>query len=143
FSTGGFELSQFDSQLASLGWDLSFDDQFREHAAPGEVPARVLADFAAEYLVHDGMAPRRVRARQVDPAVGDWVGVEGDAIKSIVPRRTSSPGGVPGPRRNARCSRPTWTLLSSSSPPPTSTSAARSGISRSRGRAARCPSWCS
>ncbi len=89
-------MSQFDSQLASLGWDLRFGDQFREHAAPGEVPARVLADFSADYLVHDGMAPRRLRARKVDPAVGDWVGVEGDAIKLIVPRRTVFSRRSPG-----------------------------------------------
>jgi ribosome biogenesis GTPase len=39
----------------------------------------------------------RATARHVDPAVGDWVAVEGDAIKGVVERRTvfarQSPGG--------------------------------------------------
>ena len=74
--------------LSSLGWDALFEEKFQQVAGPREAPARVLADFAAEYLVHDGVEPRRAVARHVDPAVGDWVGVEGDAIKTIVERRT-------------------------------------------------------
>ena len=91
-------MSQFTSQLTSLGWDLSLEEKFQQHAGPREVPARVLADFAADYVIHDGVVARRARARDVDPAVGDWVGVDGAAIKTIVPRRTEfsrrSPGSI-------------------------------------------------
>ena len=81
-------MSQFDSRLTSLGWDHNFEEKFKQVAGPREVPARVLADFAAEYLLHDGQRTRRATARHVDPAVGDWVSVEGDTIQSIVERRT-------------------------------------------------------
>ena len=74
--------------LTVLGWDALFEAKFKQVAGPGEVPARVLADFGAEYLVHDGSHSRRATARHVDPAVGDWVGVDGESIKSIVERRT-------------------------------------------------------
>jgi ribosome biogenesis GTPase len=74
--------------LASLGWDARFEEDFKRAARPGEEPARVLADFAAEYLIHDGVSAKRATARHVDPAVGDWVGVDRGAIKSIVERRT-------------------------------------------------------
>ena len=74
--------------LASLGWDALFEEKFKQTARPGEVPARVLADFGADYLVHDGVEARRAAARHVDPAVGDWVGIDRDLIGSIVERRT-------------------------------------------------------
>jgi ribosome biogenesis GTPase len=86
--TGGFELSQFASQLASLGWDSYFEEEFKRVAGTTALPARVAADFGADYLLHDGRATRRVAARRVDPAVGDWVAVESDAIKAILGRRT-------------------------------------------------------
>jgi ribosome biogenesis GTPase len=89
-------LSQFDSQLTSLGWDHSFAEKFKQIAGPREVPARVLADYAAEYLVHDGRLTRRAIARRVDPAVGDWVSLEGDAIQGIVDRRTVFARQSPG-----------------------------------------------
>jgi ribosome biogenesis GTPase / thiamine phosphate phosphatase len=89
-------LSQSDSQLTSLGWDPNFEEKFKQIAGPREVPARVLADFAAEYLLHDGMQTLRATARHVDPAVGDWVSVEGDAIKGIVERRTLFARQSPG-----------------------------------------------
>lgn len=50
--------------------------------------ARVVADYGAEYLVDDGASVRRARARQCDPAVGDWVVVEDPYITEILPRRT-------------------------------------------------------
>ena len=81
-------MSQFASQLAALGWDPYFEEKFQQVARPREVPARVIADFAAEYLVHDGGATRRAIARRVDPAVGDWVSLEGDIIHGVVERRT-------------------------------------------------------
>jgi len=82
--------------LASLGWDAHFEEKFKQVAGPGEVPARVLADYAAEYLIHDGARSLRATARHVDPAVGDWIAVEGDAIKRIVERRTLFARQSPG-----------------------------------------------
>jgi ribosome biogenesis GTPase / thiamine phosphate phosphatase len=81
-------LSEFDSRLALLGWDPYFENKFRKVAAPGDVPARVIADFAAEYAVHDGAVARRAAARRVDPSVGDWVTVNGNFIAGVVERRT-------------------------------------------------------
>ena len=50
--------------------------------------ARVIADYGADYLVEDGTSPRRARARRCDPAVGDWVVVDGFFITEVAPRRT-------------------------------------------------------
>ncbi len=81
-------MPDIDSQLAVLGWDLQYEENFKQVAGPGDAPARVIADFGAEYLLHDGSATRRATARKVDPAVGDWVAFEGGAINGIVERRT-------------------------------------------------------
>lgn len=50
--------------------------------------ARVIADYGAQYLVDDGMSARRAAARRCDPAVGDWVTLDGDLIVDVHPRRT-------------------------------------------------------
>lgn len=52
------------------------------------MPSRVIADYGAEYLVDDGEAPRRARAKGCDPVVGDWVELEGPFITGVLPRRT-------------------------------------------------------
>lgn len=57
---------------------------------------RVVADYGADYLVSDGASTRRARARQCDPAVGDWVTVDGDFISGILPRRTAFTRRAPG-----------------------------------------------
>jgi ribosome biogenesis GTPase / thiamine phosphate phosphatase len=75
-------------QLASLGWDSRFAEKFMEIAPPGAVAARVLADYGASYLVHDGAIVQRAMARHVDPTVGDWVVLDGGEIRGIVERRT-------------------------------------------------------
>ncbi len=75
-------------QLASLGWDSRFAEKFIDIAAGGAVAARVLADYGASYLVHDGVGVQRAIARHVDPTVGDWVVLDGDEIRGIVERRT-------------------------------------------------------
>ena len=49
---------------------------------------RVIADFGADYLVEDGASTRRAVARRCDPAVGDWVAIEGDFITEVLPRRS-------------------------------------------------------
>ena len=63
-----------------LGWDDWFQERFALFAHQGYAPARVVADFGAEYLVHDGEEALRAAAgRHLRndggqlPAVGDWV----------------------------------------------------------------------
>ena len=51
--------------------------------------ARVIADYGADYLIEDDASARRAFARRCDPAVGDFVVVDGDFITEILPRRTS------------------------------------------------------
>jgi ribosome biogenesis GTPase / thiamine phosphate phosphatase len=90
----------FSSQLAVLGWDSYFDEKFKCLASDGGVPARVIADYGAEYLVHDGVGTSRAsvgRHLRNDgskmPAVGDWVAVLKreplSAILGVVDRRTA------------------------------------------------------
>jgi ribosome biogenesis GTPase len=50
--------------------------------------ALVIADFGADYLIEDGAVTRRAVARRCDPAVGDWVTVDGDTIVDFLPRRS-------------------------------------------------------
>ncbi|HSS93762.1 MAG TPA: ribosome small subunit-dependent GTPase A [Candidatus Dormibacteraeota bacterium] len=71
---------QFDSQLSLLGWDDWFQERFALFAHQGYAPARVIADFGAEYLVHDGEESLRAASGRHlrndgggQPAVGDWV----------------------------------------------------------------------
>ncbi|HKC18945.1 MAG TPA: ribosome small subunit-dependent GTPase A [Candidatus Dormibacteraeota bacterium] len=52
------------------------------------IPARVIADYGADYLVEDGASTRRAQARRCDPAVGDWVAIDGDFIVEVLPRHT-------------------------------------------------------
>ncbi|MEO8745236.1 MAG: ribosome small subunit-dependent GTPase A [Candidatus Dormiibacterota bacterium] len=88
----------FSPQLAALGWDSYFDEKFKRFAAEGGVPARIIADYGVEYLVHDGASATRAavgRHTRNDgstmPAVGDWVAiVKRDpvhAIHGVVDRR--------------------------------------------------------
>ena len=89
------------NQLAALGWDSWFQERFAPFAQGGAgfVCARVIADFGAEYLVHDADGLRRaVASRHLRndggslPAVGDWVPVRHrepvSTIHGIVERRT-------------------------------------------------------
>jgi ribosome biogenesis GTPase len=72
-----------------LGWDSRFDEKFKQISVDeGAIPARVIADHGAEYLVHDGNETRRATAKRVDPGVGDWVALKENAITAIVERRT-------------------------------------------------------
>ena len=59
-------------------------------------PARVIADFGADYLIEDGVSARRAAARRCDPAVGDWVLTDGDFIVEVLPRRTAFSRRAPG-----------------------------------------------
>lgn len=87
-------------QLAPLGWDDWFAERFAPFAAEGYVSARVVADFGAEYLVHDGETSlRAVPSRNMRndggplPAVGDWVALKhrepAATIRGIVNRKTA------------------------------------------------------
>jgi ribosome biogenesis GTPase / thiamine phosphate phosphatase len=89
----------FTHQLATLGWDSYFDEKFKHLAPLGGVPARVIADYGTECLVHDGVDSSRASVgRNVRndgatmPAVGDWVSVlkreTVGAIQGVVERRT-------------------------------------------------------
>jgi ribosome biogenesis GTPase len=87
------------SQLAMLGWDSYFEEKFKPLEADGLVPARVIADFGAEYLVQDADGSTRATAGRhlrndshLLPAVGDWVGLlrrdPVGSIHGVVERRT-------------------------------------------------------
>jgi ribosome biogenesis GTPase len=89
----------FNNQLSELGWDSYFDEKFKQFASDGGVPARVIADYGSEYLVHDGIHTSRAAVGRhlrndgsTMPAVGDWVSVlkrdPVDLIHGVVERRT-------------------------------------------------------
>jgi ribosome biogenesis GTPase len=82
-------LNQFASQLAALGWDSYFEEKFKNLNAEGATPARVIADYGANYLVHDGNETRRATTRRVNPGVGDWVALKDGLITAIAERRTA------------------------------------------------------
>ena len=89
----------FTRQLAALGWDSYFDEKFKHLPSEGGVPARVIADYGTECLVHDGIESSRATVGRhlrndgaTMPAVGDWVSVlkrePVGAILGVVERRT-------------------------------------------------------
>jgi ribosome biogenesis GTPase len=97
---------QFVSQLALLGWDDWFEKRFAQFAHQGFAPARVVADFGAEYLLHDGEEALRAAAGRhlrndgaLLPAVGDWVALRHrepvGTIHGWVERKTAFSRKVP------------------------------------------------
>ena len=71
---------EIEPQLAFLGWDTSFSEKFKPYERDDYVPARVIADYGAEYLVQDADGSTRATAGRhlrndslMLPAVGDWV----------------------------------------------------------------------
>jgi ribosome biogenesis GTPase len=80
-----------------LGWDQDFEEAFKRLGDDSAIPARVIADHGAEYLVHDGLEPKRATAKRVDPGVGDWVALTGSSITAIVERRTAFSRKQAGP----------------------------------------------
>ena len=94
---------QDDPQLGSLGWDDWFEKRF-SHAVDGGVPARVVADHGAEYVVRDGFESLRAVCRSshdgLAPAVGDWVALSyrepTSLILHVLPRRTTFSRKVAG-----------------------------------------------
>jgi ribosome biogenesis GTPase / thiamine phosphate phosphatase len=97
----------FNHRLAALGWDSYFDEKFKHFASDGGVPARVIADYGAECLVHDGIDSSRATVGRhlrndgaTMPAVGDWVSVlkrePVGAILGVVERQTAFTRKAPG-----------------------------------------------
>jgi ribosome biogenesis GTPase len=97
----------FSHQLATLGWDSYFDEKFKRFASDGGVPARVIADYGSECLVHDGIDSSRAsvgRHMRNDgatvPAVGDWVSLlkrePVGSVLGVVERRTEFARKAPG-----------------------------------------------
>jgi ribosome biogenesis GTPase len=90
---------QDEPRLRPLGWDAWFESRFWSFHDAGLVPARVSADYGAEYEVRDGIEALRAvassRLRQVgpQPAVGDWVALAYRAgtsvIEAVIERRTA------------------------------------------------------
>jgi ribosome biogenesis GTPase len=93
--------------LALLGWDGAFADQFAPWAASGHRPGRVLAAHRGGDLVateHDELRAQVTgRLRHLAgpgvaglPAVGDWVAIRGERIQAVLPRRTAVTRRMPG-----------------------------------------------
>jgi len=90
---------QDEPRLRSLGWDTWFESRFWPHYDEGLVPARVSADYGAEYEVRDGIdamravASSRLRDSDGQPAVGDWVALlyrgGTSLVQAVVERRTT------------------------------------------------------
>ena len=92
-------------ELAELGWDSFFREQFQLLEVPGSVPARVISEQRHSYQVytqHGELSAEisgriRYQARTADqyPAVGDWVVVkpfinEGKGvIHMVLPRKSA------------------------------------------------------
>ena len=86
-------------RLDSLGWDPWFESRFSAFRDEGMIPARVCADYGAEYEVRDGVeamravASSRVREGALQPSVGDWIALMyragPPAISGVVERRTT------------------------------------------------------
>ena len=84
-----------DPELDSLGWDRWFVERLPD-LGDDAVPARVVADHGAEYVVRDGVQTlRAVASRRTDiqPAVGDWVALSyrepSSLITALAERRTA------------------------------------------------------
>jgi len=89
-------LPLLDHSLARLGWDGQFEESFVRMAVDGAKPARVVADYGAEYAVEDGDISRRAIAKHCDPAVGDWVALRDSSIAGIMDRRSAFTRRVAG-----------------------------------------------
>jgi ribosome biogenesis GTPase len=90
--------------LAELGWDAQWADEFRQHEANGLVPARIAIEFNHIYRAATaggdvqvqlaGRLKHAATGRHELPAVGDWTAVrlspgeETGTIDEILPRRT-------------------------------------------------------
>ncbi len=109
-----FNLNELDSSWTDLGFDFHFQQQWRELASDGLVPARVCAEHrgACDLLLGNDFRPAARLAGRLRglvsnpedlPATGDWVAarVPGDdrapvLIESVLKRRSVFTRGVSG-----------------------------------------------
>lgn len=98
--------------LREFGWDEQWASLFARHAAPGQVPARVIIEFNHIYRVVtaeselqaqlSGRLRHQAVGRHELAAVGDWVAVRGTpgepsgTIEAILPRRSKFSRKVAG-----------------------------------------------
>jgi ribosome biogenesis GTPase len=76
------------SGLSDLGWDSGWQQEREEIDAPGN-PYRVVRHDSVKVLVSDGNSVEHVSfPRSLSLAVGDWVLVENETVRAVVPRRT-------------------------------------------------------
>lgn len=86
---GSPDLSSFD--LAALGWNA----ELAESLTPGLEPGRVVTVHRGELDVYvpSGIVRVRLPGRIVfdgtDIAVGDWIGLEGTVVRSVLPRTSA------------------------------------------------------
>jgi ribosome biogenesis GTPase len=77
--------------LGALGWTAELADALEQPLDPG----RVAVEHRGGYLVYTAAGERRARLpgrsrhEGVDVAVGDWVALDGELIRSVLPRRSA------------------------------------------------------
>jgi ribosome biogenesis GTPase len=88
--------------LAGLGWDAGWDAT--SHAAgasaPDAVPGRVARADRGRALVVTAAGPVHAALLHPDVTAGDWVLVDGDVVRAVLPRRTALVRGAG--RKDAR-----------------------------------------
>jgi ribosome biogenesis GTPase len=77
--------------LHPLGWDQAWADALATLQDRALVPARIVAVHRGRVLVRgaDGDRLLPVLGHHDPPLVGDWVGVREDAVRAVLPRRTT------------------------------------------------------
>jgi len=85
--------------LDELGWDAGWASAFEQLHEDSLIAARVAAQHRGAYVVWTADGELRARAAgrlyyeheigEPIPAVGDWVGVRGETVTSILPRRSA------------------------------------------------------
>ncbi len=77
--------------LRELGWNDEFADNLEQGVEPGRVVAahRGAFDVATAHGSVRARLPGRLLYDGVDVAVGDWVGLAGAVVRSVLPRRSA------------------------------------------------------
>jgi len=79
------------SNLLALGWSAELADNLEQGLEPGRVVAAHRGAFDV-VTAHGGVrarVPGRLLYDGVDVAVGDWVGLAGASVRSVLPRRSA------------------------------------------------------
>jgi len=77
--------------LSGLGWTA----ELAASLEAGSIPGRVAVQHRGEYVVYSELGELRVRLPGrllrdgITAAVGDWVALDGEAIRAVLPRRTA------------------------------------------------------